>query len=514
MSATPTAAPRAAGPAPPRVRPPAQSVPSLPPPTAWRASGLGPGAAAAALGLAVYLVFGKAFLNYDAFYALAWGQQLAEGAMPDYGGFRAPTPHPLETAAGALLSSLGSRAEEAMLAVVLLSLGVACVGLFRLGQTLAAWPVGLLAAAILVTRVPVLSYGLRGYVDLPALALLIWAAVLEARRPRRGAAVLILLTVCGLLRPEGWLFAGAYWLWCAPALDWGRRALLAGLAAGAPLLWLAADLAVTGDPFWSLRGTSDLAAQLERPTGLAALPEVVPYRLGEILRLPELLAAVAGFAIGWLWLRRAVALPIALAALNGLAFAAFAVAGLPLLGRYLFPTAAMLALFGALAALGWTRRDLAAGRRRRWQALGATVLLALLAFAPTQAARLGELRADLRARAAVQSDLRSLASGPAAASVLARCPRIYAPTHRPIPLLAYWAGRSPTDLASARVERPERRSALLVARSARVERLALVDPRDPEFGQPVPDLRAHARRLGMRAVAANRSWTLYASCGA
>jgi hypothetical protein len=37
-------------------------------------------------------------------------------------------------------------------------------------------------------------------------AFVVWAAVLEARRPRRGTAVLVLLGLAGLLRPEAWLF--------------------------------------------------------------------------------------------------------------------------------------------------------------------------------------------------------------------------------------------------------------------------------------------------------------------
>ena len=61
---------------------------------------------------------------------------------------------------------------------------------------------------------PLLNFGIRGYVDLPTIALVVWAAVLEARSPRRGAPVMVLLVLAGLLRPEIWLFAAVYWLWC------------------------------------------------------------------------------------------------------------------------------------------------------------------------------------------------------------------------------------------------------------------------------------------------------------
>ena len=51
------------------------------------------------------------------------------------------------------------------------------------------------------------------------MALVIWAAVLEAQRPRRGTPVFLLLAAAGLLRPEGWLLAALYWVWCALARE-------------------------------------------------------------------------------------------------------------------------------------------------------------------------------------------------------------------------------------------------------------------------------------------------------
>src|SRR5947208_12137610 len=132
-----------------------------------------------------------------------------------------------------------------MLGVVLFAIGWLVVGIYRLGREAFAWPVGLLGAAIFATRVPPLNYGIRGYVDLPAIALIVWAAVLEVRRPRRGWPVLLLLALAGLLRPEAWLFIAAYWLWLFPGRDRSGRVRLALLAAAAPALWLVSDLRVT-----------------------------------------------------------------------------------------------------------------------------------------------------------------------------------------------------------------------------------------------------------------------------
>src|SRR5215210_7906477 len=90
--------------------------------------------AAALLGLLIFAWFGHAFLNYDTFYALVWGDDLVHGRAPQYDVAIAPTPHPLAIAAGALASPLGDGAPDAMLALGLLSFGFLLVGLFRLGQ--------------------------------------------------------------------------------------------------------------------------------------------------------------------------------------------------------------------------------------------------------------------------------------------------------------------------------------------------------------------------------------------
>ena len=39
------------------------------------------------------LFFGlRTYPNYDSYYQLLWGQQLAHGELPDYAVFRSPTP--------------------------------------------------------------------------------------------------------------------------------------------------------------------------------------------------------------------------------------------------------------------------------------------------------------------------------------------------------------------------------------------------------------------------------------
>src|SRR5213079_3354199 len=109
------------------------------------------------IGLALFAFFGRTFLNYDTFYALLWGGDLAHGRTPDYKVPVAPTPHPLAMVVGIPASLFGNAGEGIMLAIVILGLGFLVVGIFRLGTELLSWPIGLLAAVIVLTRQPFLN---------------------------------------------------------------------------------------------------------------------------------------------------------------------------------------------------------------------------------------------------------------------------------------------------------------------------------------------------------------------
>src|SRR5436190_21331619 len=64
-------------------------------------------AAAAGIGAVAWLIFNRAFVNYDTLYALIWGRDLAHGRSPDYDVTLAPTPHPLAEAVGLVVSPFG-----------------------------------------------------------------------------------------------------------------------------------------------------------------------------------------------------------------------------------------------------------------------------------------------------------------------------------------------------------------------------------------------------------------------
>ena len=79
---------------------------------------------------------------------------------------------------------------------------------------------------------PVISYGVRAYLDVPYVLLVLGALLVEVRRPRAGAPVLALLALAGLLRPEAWVFSGLYWLYLVGLVPAWLRARLSDGRAG------------------------------------------------------------------------------------------------------------------------------------------------------------------------------------------------------------------------------------------------------------------------------------------
>ena len=169
----------------------------------------------AVVSVVLLLVFPVGFPNYDTIYALVWGRELAHGVSPDYGAALPPTPHPLTDFIGLVTSPFGEAPITVTMILAYISVGLIAYFVYRLGATWFDKWVGALAAVIVLTRAPFLSNGLRAYVDLPYIAICLGALYIEARKPRAGWPVLALLVPAGLLRPEAWGFAIAYWLWLA-----------------------------------------------------------------------------------------------------------------------------------------------------------------------------------------------------------------------------------------------------------------------------------------------------------
>jgi len=174
---------------------------------------LTPAAWVAAVSGVLLLVFPVGFPNYDTIYALVWGRELAHGRGPDYGAALPPTPHPLADLFGLVTTPLDGGAITATMVVAYVSLALCGYLVYRLGSIWFDRWIGAVAAAIVLTRAPFLSNGLRAYIDLPYVALCLGALTIEAKRPRAGWPVLALLALAGLLRPEAWGFSIAYLLY-------------------------------------------------------------------------------------------------------------------------------------------------------------------------------------------------------------------------------------------------------------------------------------------------------------
>jgi hypothetical protein len=437
--------------------------------------------------LVAWALVGAGFLNYDTAYSLLWGGDVAHLRRPDFSVPVAPTPHPLATVLGVVLTPFGDAGQSLWVVVAFLSLGALAWVTYELGAHWFGPAAGAVAGIVILTRIPVLSFGVRAYVDIPYVALALGAILAEARG-RNPRLVLALLALAGLLRPEAWLFSFAY-------LIFKRDLKLLPWAAAAPALWMAHDLLLAGDPLHSLLGTRDNAETLQRTTGLGAVPGTVPRRLGEILREPGLFGAAAGGLLVLGLQRRRAALPIAAGFVSIAAFCVLAAAGLPILGRYLLLPAALLAVFCGAGAFGWLQIE--GPWRIRWAMVGTAILAAFVVFAPGQVDRVRDLRASMGTQADILADLHDITGD-------VTCRPVAVPNHRPVPHVALWTGIPPGDIVSAQLEQPGS-GAYIDPASERVERNFTLDPKDPKrLTASVP--------AGFEEVASNRSWRLYARC--
>jgi hypothetical protein len=457
----------------------------------------------------LWLIAGVGFVNYDTLYALVWGQQVARGETPEYGLPIAPTPHPLVEMLGIPLAPLGAGAETTIaLALAFLALSGCGWVLYRLGSAWFGRAAGMLAALVLLTRVPVLSYGVRAYVDIPYTLLVLCALLVETRHRRAGAPVLVLLGLAGLLRPEAWFFSGIYWLVLLvssrradPVRSRAQLARLGLLAASAPVLWILSDLLVTGDAMWSLTNTKHTALALGRAQGIGDVPQYIPRRIGEVLRPAVLVGAALGGALSLTWLRDRARLGAIAGVMAVLVFALMASFGLPIDTRYAFLASAVLCLFCGAGVFGWSALPQGDRRRAPWMAAGAVVLAVLLITLPGQVKSAHKELANLARQESIQEDLLTLVKSRA---VSLKCGPVGVPNHAPIPLLALYLKGRPGLIVSAEARQIEQGTYVDPA-SVEVERDYILDPKDPHAAVSIPP--------GFIATThGNRSWLIFDRC--
>ena len=494
---------------------------------------LTPAAWVAAVSGVLLLLFPVGFPNYDTIYALVWGRELAHLESPDMGAALPPTPHPLTELWGLVTTPLGDGMITLTMIGAYASLGLIGYFVYRLGEIWFDRWIGAAAAAIVLTRAPFLSNGLRAYIDLPYIALCLAALLVEAKKPKAGWPVLALLALAGLLRPEAWLFSIAYLVYLSfdqrsmkaekdsleradtqnaglirPAFVRARESFsappptLVALALAGPILWALFDLITTGSPTYSWTGTKETVETLERQTGPVDLVLYGPRRLGEVLQWPGMVGALGGVVLGLAFLRRRSALGVAAAALALGAFALLACGGLAILPRYTMLAAAILAIFAAVGLLGWRLLEPDHPWRRRWQVFAAIVLAMFVVWLPNQWDLDSKVDTDLTNQARIERDLSDLADAGAFEPL---CGKVAVPNHRAVPRLAFNLDVKPTRIVSASEEAIPKRGYFVAPASPFVIHNFILDPNDPTDPDfPVPN--------GFTKVAANDSWVVYRRC--
>jgi hypothetical protein len=421
----------------PRTLPAASSVP-----WAWVAFGVL--VVGAVLGFLVY----PTYPNYDSYYSMLWGRELLDGHLPVYEAYRAPTPHPLATIVGAIIAPLGHGAERLWIALCVISFVALVVGVYRLAREAFTPLVGLVAGALICTRFDFPFYAARGYIDIAYMALVVWAAVLEARAPRRGAAVLWLLAIAGMLRPEAWLMAGLYFLWVAWPATWGQRLKFAVLAALGPAVWAGTDFAITGDLMYSLTYTSGFAEELGRNKAGGDLPAAIWSFLVKLDKFPVLAGGIAGAIAALVLVPRRMLMPLVLLAVGIGTFGILGLAGFSVIDRYLLVTSLMVMIFCAVAVAGWTMLE--PGHLRRAWAIAALLLVVYGAVFTATRVNLSRLDNELRFRGQAHAALHDVLGDPKVQAGM-KCGPVNVPNHKLVPDVR-WIENLPNDGVLTRSE--------------------------------------------------------------
>ena len=363
-----------------------------------------------------------------------WGRELFAGESLSFDGYRAPTHHPLWVLVGGMLSLFGVDGERLMVLVTLLSLVALLWGLYRFGAALFGPWAGLAGAVLAAFSFQFALYAVRGFVDVPFLALVVWAAALAVEGPARPAdrsalGPMALLFLAGLLRPEAWVLSVLYWLW----LGWRRWDLVLP-AIAAPAFWVLVDLVITGDPLFSFTSTSELAEELRHEGGVAEVGKQYVSFLAATLRPPVLLLAVVGLVLAlWRFGLRALVVPVALVVVGSLTFAVTGLAGLSILPRYLTVPAAALFAFAGYALVGFTELPAGDRWRRRWMVVAGVAALAGVVLAVVLApSALRRVRGEVEFVRDSHDDLVALLAMPAVRRGL-RCGPLTFPSDRLVP---------------------------------------------------------------------------------
>src|SRR4051794_289138 len=474
---------------------------SLAQPSAWPRVLLALLALGALIGFFVY----PTYPNYDSLYSLIWGNDLLHGHLPVFAVYRGPTEHPLAIVFGALMSIFGSDGDRLMVGATLASFVALVAGLYRLGAAAYSPLVGVIAGALVLSRFDFPFLAARGYIDIPYLALVVWAAALETQRRRRGLPVFVLLGLASTMRPEAWLLIGGYWLYYAWRLPWAEKLRWAAVAAIGPVVWALTDLIVTGDPLYSLHSTSSLAEELGRASGLGAVPHATWAFLKNMDKAPVLVLGLVGVLIAVVLVPRRLGLPALLLGVGLATFGLVGVAGLSIIDRYLLVPALMLMIYAGVTLGGWTLLEKSPARTA-WAAAFGVAVVGAVVYTITNL-NLIRFTNELRFREHYRTDLQQILRDPAVRAGL-RCGPLSTPNHKLIPDVRWLTGLDEDHVLARSDARNRRRTrsgvALVVTDRYAILRQAFVSPLDAAATQVPPP--------GFRRVATTGYYGAYVRC--
>jgi hypothetical protein len=411
--------------------------------------------ALAALAIVIVLVFAwiarsQVDLEGNSVYSLAWGSEVWEGQLPDFSGPYLPVKHPLSIGVGVVLGPLTPQDSIDIFGMLgILGFLALLYASFRLGRAVGGVPAGALAAILVAAHPEVEFIAARSLVGGPWAALVLLAAAIAIESgTRRWRTILSLLTVAGLLRPEAWPLAAAYGIWVGSrSVSWKRRTAVGALALAAPALWVAADVALTGDPLHTTQFGVESLRRIIPPRGdQPSLTEAPPSCAVPGCEFANSIWILIGWPLGlagaliaaWaLWSGRRILLsglrgerlegqsaslsPLVVLSLVLLGvvitLASFRVVGLTVAPRVLLVPAVVLAVFAAAAP--WVIR-----RSPISVALGAILAALVVAGVISGLARYPDLIGPQAQRWDRLQDLVALVEAPAVREAVTRCPKL------------------------------------------------------------------------------------------
>lgn len=460
----------------------------------------------AAIALVLWLIFHHTIVSPDAIYSLVWAKEALHGHLPEYAG--GPAPHPLVNLIALPLAAFGDRADEGIIVLNCLALAGLVLVVFNLSRSWFGLVAALLAVLLLITRPSIVLTGVVQYADTLGAVLALGALLVLSRRPQATWLPLALLGIAGLIRPEPWFFAAVLAIVRLLGPDRPPVVPLALAVAAPALIWITADLIVTGDPLYSFvaagGGTEHHAPSSAEVTNtITALPD----RLSETVGKPEMLVGFVGAVfVAWrlrsrsLLLLAGLVLPLA-AALGE------AVLGLPVIGRYLFPSSAMLMIFAAVPIAAHRLFPERRLERAAWLVAAVGCAALFIAFAPDRVSGLRDERSSLAVQHTARDDAQALLKAhPPPAS----CGPIAVTSLRLVPLVRYLLDRPNGTVLTSQLDRPARGTYLVPARQD-VRRAFTIEQ---FLSTDDPRQRLTYAPAGFRVVARNRSWSLEQRCRA